>query len=177
MVDMRWRLQFWCSMQGVIVVTPMYKKPQAVGKGSGEGGDKDAADAVKALTAALEKSQMSLKVTYPTHPCLMMCPCCTPANECFPLHHGQRATPVRQLSEVAVGRQALLLLHKSAVTMPSASGPGTAQSLLDTAMHACRRWMTWLRYWRPICRRPTLLPRWPPSRRRRTMHRRCSASR
>ena len=87
------------------MITPMCnKKPLAVSKGSADGADKDTADAVKALTAALEKSQMSLKVTYPAHPCLM-CPRCTLATMCFPFRPGQHATPLCQLQKIAMGRQ------------------------------------------------------------------------
>lgn len=51
------------------------KKRPPISKGSAEGADKDTADTIKALTAALETSQKSLKVDHLTHPCLMCSHC------------------------------------------------------------------------------------------------------
>ena len=90
-------------MQAVAFVTPMCaEKRPPVSVGSAEGAN--TADATKALRAELKTSQMSLKASHPTYPCLM-CPNCTPALEWFPLHCGQHTTALRQLLKLALGRQ------------------------------------------------------------------------
>ncbi|CAL5223444.1 g5962 [Coccomyxa viridis] len=87
----------------VAFVTPMCaEKRPPVSVGSAEGAN--TTDATKALRAELKTSQMSLKASHPTYPCLM-CPNCTPALECFPLHCGQHTTALRQLLKLALGRQ------------------------------------------------------------------------
>ena len=64
MAGMRWR-QFWCSMQGVIVVTPMCTKERLpLSNCSTESANKDTAKCVTAPTTVLQKSQLNPNVSH-----------------------------------------------------------------------------------------------------------------